>query len=211
MWKRALSLHCCMRAHVQEVSKKLSLCQWVTSNDYALFVHTHKNLCSLLYFIMWNPDVLFGCWWTFSAVHDTVVGLSTLSADRETTPQGKTFCSFSLPSLDPPPSLSLSVSSCPLTHTFAPSSTSHLSYLHPYLLLFSPCLCPSYHSGLLLEMRLSLVTGSQRAWRSWLQKVCPIPTLTSVLPHLHTHPHAHTCTFILICSQHGAAVKSNVR
>lgn len=75
---------------------------------------------------------------------------------------------------------------------FAPSSMSHLSSLFLYLSVSLPIIlhCLYWDTSL-----LSPVTGSQRAWRSWLQKVYPLPTFDTASPsftHICTHAHTNT-------------------
>ena len=144
---------------------------------------------------MWNPDVLLGCWWMSSAVYDTAVGLPTLSTDRETTPQGKTFCSFFLSSLHPASSLSRS---------FSPSTYSHFCTLFQVSPLIPSSSSPPLAESFCHSYRF-VCTGRQGFSDQWQvvrghvgagsRKSTSMPTLTLALPYshtlLHTHIHSH--------------------
>lgn len=133
-----------------------------------------ENLCRLLLrLVMRNPDVLLGCRWMSSAVHDTAAGFSAQTEKQ------RLGARRSAPS---PCHLSI--------HLYPPPSTFVPLLLHPYLLLsvFAPLILWSAQGD---EVALTSHTGNQGACGSRLQKVCPIPSLTLVLPFSCTHTHTH--------------------
>lgn len=152
---------------------------------FFFFFNTEENLCRLLRLVMRNPDVLLGCRWMSSAVHDTAAGFSA-QTEKQRLGAKRPAPSPCHPSIHLS-SLSLSFSPLTLTHRFTPSFVPLL--LHPYLPPLSLCLLPLLSCRLLWEMRLlSPVTQVIRGHvGAGSRKSAPYP-----VGHWFSPFHAHT-------------------